>query len=260
MNQPFAITSFLASARRGSPLLFWSAIAMTLVMAMCLVLPFWDLRQFNGVSTWEKPAKFGLSFVVHFATVAWGMSLLTPQTRGAKTASILMFAAAWFEIVYIVFRASRGEGSHFNSDTFISGLMYGMMGMGALLLTATTAFIGWRIFQQRTDSLMLYATGLGFMLGALLGTIGGGHLSSQPSHWIGGDMTDATGLFFFHWSTTGGDLRVSHFIGLHAIQFVPLAGLSENKAIVWGAAAGVALAMAATFAMALMGIPLFKLS
>lgn len=258
MSQPFAITSFMVSARRGSPLLFWSAFVMAMGVVICTALLFSDPQQFNGVSTWEKPTKFLVSFVVHFLTVAWGMSLLPTQTRGVKTASIAMLAAALFEIIYISYKAARGEGSHFNSGTVFEGIMYGLMGVGALLLTATTAFIGWRIFQKRSNSIMHYATGLGFMLGAFLGTIGGGHLSSQPSHWIGGDMTDATGLFFSHWSTTGGDLRVSHFIGLHAVQFVPLAGLSGSKWVVCGAAVGVTLAMAGTFVMALMGVPLFR--
>jgi hypothetical protein len=258
MTKPFAITSFFISARQGSVLLFWSAAAMAVLMVVTMALPLVDPTQLAGVSTWEKPSKFLLSFVVHFLTVAWALSLLEKPTRAVNTTVWMMFAAAWFEILYISFRASRGEGSHFNSDTLIAGVMYSLMGLGALTLTASTGFIGWRLFKERTASVFHLAAGVGLMLGALLGTIGGGHLSNQPSHWIGGDQTDATGLFFFHWSTTGGDLRVSHFIGLHALQVVPLAALSQRRWAVYVSAFAVTAAMVVTFIMALMGMPLFR--
>ena len=82
---------------------------------------------------------------------------------------------------------------------------------------------------------------------------------SGAGHWIGGDQTDATGLPFFHWSTTGGDLRVAHFAALHLMQAVPLiAWFWPDKRIVGASlAAGVAVVIGLS-AQALMGVPLFR--
>ena len=256
MRQEFAITNFLKSAKRGSPLLWWSAVAMVVGMVICAALQLVDVRLLSGVSVWEKPAKFFLSLAVHTVTVGWAMSLLARRTRGVKVATVIMLGAAWFEMAYMIFRASRGEASHFNIATPLANIMYGLMGLGAVSLTVTSAFIGWKIWRERARRLFHQAAGLGLMLGAVLGTIAGVYLSSHTSHWIGGDQTDVTGLAFFHWSSTGGDLRVAHFIGLHATQFVPLAALSGNRAVVYGVAIVTVVLTSAAFALAVMGVPL----
>ena len=256
MTQEFAVSNFLKAAKRGSPLLWWSALAMLMGMAICFALPLVDDQMLYGVSVWEKPAKFFLSLAVHTVTVAWALSLLVQKTRGVKIATIIMVGAAWFELAYMIFRAARGEASHFNIATPLANIMYGLMGLGAVSLTGTSAYIGWKIWRERAASVLKEATGLGLMLGAVLGTIAGVYLSSHTSHWIGGDQTDATGLAFFHWSSSGGDLRVAHFIGLHATQFVPLAALTGSRAVVYGVAIITVVLTSAAFALAVMGVPL----
>jgi len=91
-----------------------------------------------------------------------------------------------------------------------------------------------------------------------VGTAAGVYMSAQTSHWVGGELSDAHGLGFFSWSTTGGDLRVAHFIGLHAAQIIPLAALSGDKRMVYAVAGLSVASAAATFVLALMGIPLLR--
>jgi hypothetical protein len=255
---PTPIQQFFKDVQRGSPMLWTNASALAAGSFICFALHLVDQRLINGVNVWDKPAKFFLSLAVQFVTVGWAMSLLQRPARGMKTASIILVAAAWAEMAYIVIRASRAELSHFNTGTPVAAALYSIMGVGALSLTATSAFIGWHVWQQRKASLVREATGFGLMLGALLGTIAGGVMSSMTSHWIGGDMTDATGTGFFGWSTTGGDLRVAHFIGLHAMQIIPFAAISRRRWVVYAVAAAVAVAMVLTFVMAINGIPVFR--
>jgi hypothetical protein len=258
MTDQIAIANFNFQVRRGSPLLWWTCVLMAIGMLICFGMQFMDARLIAGVSVWEKPAKFFLSLIVQAATVAWAISLIERPARGVKTATWIFVAALVVEMVYMIYRASRGEASHFNTGTPFAAIMYTVMGVGSITLVATSAFVGWRVWQQRDSNLMREAAGFGLMFGALLGTIAGAYLSSHTSHWIGGDLNDANGVGFFHWSTTGGDLRVAHFIGLHTSQAVPLAALSGSKLAVYGVAALCAIAMSIAFGVATMGMPILR--
>ena len=255
-------SQLLHTIRCGSPLLWPSIVAMALFALVCVGLMQFDDRLIQGVSVWQKPAKFFLSLAVQFATIGWALSYL-PETerRSRRLRSIigLMLAAGWTEQAYIIFRAARAEASHFNIGDTTSVLLYGLMGLGALILTATMLEVGRRLWRQRHRGLMAEAGGLGLMLGAVLATAGGGYLSAQQGHWGGGVADDSTGIGFFSWSTSGGDLRVAHFIGLHVAQLLPLAALSGRRSVVITVAVLTTLACVATFVQAVLGIPLLRL-
>ncbi len=246
----------------ASPLLTRTAMAFAVLFLAVYVLTFFDARLLYGVSLWEKPSKFFLSLTIHMATLAWGVSLLpvdTQRSRSVRFAAYAFVAAAVFELAYMMFQAALGEASHFNRSTPFHETMYSLMGLGAVTLTVTTAYFGWRIRSAGT-TVIHFAAGWSFIVSAVATTIVAGFLASSNGHWIGGDQTDATGLPFFHWSTTGGDLRVAHFAALHIMQAVPLiAWFWPDKRIAAASlAAGVAVVIGLS-AQALMGVPLFRI-
>jgi hypothetical protein len=52
----------------------------------------------------------------------------------------------------------------------------------------------------------------------------GGHVMASLQHHTIGAPDGGAGLPFFNWSTQHGDLRAAHFLGMHALQLLPLMG------------------------------------
>jgi hypothetical protein len=250
------IERFIEAAKIGDSRL-WKVtlvfLALTLVM---IALQMVDAREINGVCVWVKPAKFFFSLAVQFITVSWAITLLPNPSRLTRGASLAMICAGVFEMIYIVTQAYRGVASHFNTSTPLEGTLYTLMGIGAVTLTATSFIIGVQLWKQRRAGVWTEAAAVGLMLGAVLGTVAGAYLSAQTGHSVGGLASDATGVGIFGWSTTGGDLRIAHFVGLHATQIIPLVALSGKRVAIHATAIVITLATVAVFAQALMGHPL----
>lgn len=255
-------SNLITSLRNASPLFWRTSMAFLAAFAICMALQAVDPRLFNGISVWVKPAKFFLSLAVHMLTLGFGLTLLPERIRqslGIRIAVVTMASMAILEMIYIAFRAARAEASHFNISSEVAALLYNAMGAGAAAMMLATAWIGWQVLRHGPRSLLGRATGSGFVIAAVLTLIVGFTLGGMGSHWIGGDQTDATGLPLLGWSTTGGDLRIAHFIGLHVMQVLPVAALFSNRSLVLTSGLLVAIAAAATYAQALMGLPLIAL-
>ena len=260
---PLSVGRQLVEDIRGASKPIWLTILAFLAFSiLCVGFGWLDDRLLNGVSVWNKPAKFFLSLAVQFATVSWALTLLPIAERKATSMNavmIFMVAFGWLEMIYIVFRAARGEASHFNSANLSAQVLYGVMGVCAVYMALTAGYVGLRLWRHRRNGLWTEAAALGLIAGTILGMFAGAYMSAQTSHWVGGATTDAGGLGFFSWSTTGGDLRVAHFVGMHAAQIIPLAALSGNRRMVYGTAALMAILTLGTFAMAISGTPLLRM-
>lgn len=278
MNASTLVPSTLPAGRRGTrlaaalrdlrqrePRLVAFALLMLAAMLPALLGLALDERELRGVNVWVKPMKFMLSVALLALTTAWFAAAL-PRTvrRGpAFTAMVwTLIATGGFEVGYITLQAALGQASHYNVGTAFHGVMYTLMGAGAIALTATQPWLAWLLWRHGDRTLApawRHAVALGLVLTFVLGA-GVGIL-------LGGQQPPAgAGLPLLGWSRTGGDLRVAHFVGIHAEQALPLlaAALLAWRprfalAGVWAGAAAWTLLWAVVLVQALQGRPLLAL-
>ncbi len=203
-----------------------ATVGMLVLLLLCLIAGQFDSRTLYDVSVWTKPAKFALSLALYFATLVWFAHYVSSESLHSKSGKTLIWLpiiCAWLEMAYIIYQASLGEPSHFNTGTSFHAAMYSMMGVGAVTLVGVLVWYGWIILRQNAlSSPIVLAIVLGLGLTFALGGGFGNYLGSMGSHWVAAPHTDAGGTLLFGWTREGGDLRVAHFFGMHAMQAIPL--------------------------------------
>lgn len=252
---------------------FQTGVLILACIPFVLAVAQFDMRTLNGIPVWVKPLKFHVSVAVHMFTFALLTRFLPTTTRNSSWLSVVAFisvAATLIEMLLIDYQAARGVHSHFNSSTAFDGIVYGVMGVCALLLSAPALIMGIRFLflpqsaQRQTG--IKWGAALGLLTGFVL-TLGiAGYMSSQASgHWVGAPATDLDGMPVFGWSRQGGDLRVPHFFATHLMQVLPVCGYVLDRVckgnvgpirfgVFSAAVIGIAVTLA-TFIQALEGKP-----
>ncbi|MCG5052760.1 MAG: hypothetical protein KA712_07345 [Myxococcales bacterium] len=232
--------AFLATARQGSALLVHVATGSLALLLVTAVLQWLDPRQLGGASVWLKPAKFAASVVVTAPLLAWALAQLAPVTRAMRVAAALTSGAFVLELILIVLQAARGVPSHFNFETPFDARVFQAMAVAITVFWLAQGWLTWKAFRFPFAE---RALGWGLRMGLLVSTLGAGLAFAMPSQvsaqqaaalgahqptLIGGHTVGVAdggpGLPVTRWSTEGGDLRVAHFLGLHALQLLPLLG------------------------------------
>ncbi|MBD2768641.1 hypothetical protein IC235_12155 [Hymenobacter sp. BT664] len=248
----------------ANPVLSWLGWAnVTLAVLALALLPF-DQRLVTGALVWIKPLKFALSITAFSWTLGWLLAdLPAPAQRGVRRLSWGVAVSMAVEQGAIFIQAMRGTTSHYNVASPLDGLLFGLMGLFIMLNTVMTLWALYLAWRYRPYGPAGYVWGL--RLGLLLfvaGSLLGGMMIHLNQHTVGGP-DGGPGLPGLGWSTRAGDLRIAHFLGMHALQVVPLLGWvlarwAPRRAVLltWVGAALYAAVVAGLFALALAGRPL----
>ena len=251
------ILNFIKELKIRNEYLFYFGLFCLSLSILFIVLTKLTTTQVHRVNTWFKPFKFSVSIGLFSWTAAWYCHYLSDfNVTPFNWTVITLFG---FELAYIIFQASKGQLSHFNISTPTHSLLYSLMGLIAVLVTLYTAYIGLLFFTQSFPSLPSYyvwSIRLGILIFVVF-SFEGGLMGSRMNHSVGA-INDNSNWWILGWSKTVGDLRVSHFVGMHALQILPLLSfyiLKNTKAtivisIIYG------LLAASTLVQALNGKPI----
>lgn len=219
-----------------------AAATLGVVAVLCVAALLLDQRTLAGAPIWAKPFKFAVSGALYFATWSWLVSLLPRfrRTAGRLTDLLILIFAA--EYVLLVFQAARGRASHFNMATPQDALIYSVMAKMIIgLWVATFALTVLVMFTKVADRASFWAVRAGAVLslvGISLGILMTNPTAQQLAQWKTGGTPDMVGghtvglvdggpgLPILGWSTVAGDLRIPHFVGMHALQALPLLALA----------------------------------
>jgi len=229
-NRP---TSTVAGIRWHRPLLVLAA-AMGVLVAVCLVGLVVDPRESLGVNVWEKPLKFAISTAVYAVTWSWLIGQLQRFRRVAWWAGTISAILLLIELVIITGAAAAGVTSHFNVSTPFNTVLWSIMAASIGTLWVATFVVSIILFRNplgdRARTLAIRAGALIALAGMALAFLMTGPTAAQLDDWQGiagahtvGLADDGPGLPLLGWSTVAGDLRIPHFVGMHALQVIPLA-------------------------------------
>lgn len=125
------------------------------------------------------------------------------------------------ELIIITYQASQGKLSHYNISTFWDGMLFQMMGI-AITLNSILVILVFLKFLWVTELPKGYLMGIRIGLTIfLIAGFEGFIMAGQLTHTIGAE-DGQEGLPFLGWAKAYGDLRIFHFLGLHALQVLPI--------------------------------------
>ncbi|MBV9988442.1 MAG: hypothetical protein JO301_12245 [Chitinophagaceae bacterium] len=217
------MTRLLKELRNRNRALYYFGWLNLVGVLVCVAMMQLSDIQVLGINAWIKPAKFFFSTWVFVWSMGWLLAYLG-EPRKINWYNWMVILVFSFENLYILYRASRGELSHFNT-TASGSILFGLMGAAITVLTVWTGYFAYLFFHREFPLLKRhYLWGIRFgLLFFVIFAIGGHVMAGLQQHTIGG-LDGGAGLPFLNWSTQHGDLRAAHFLGMHSLQLLPLMG------------------------------------
>ncbi len=237
-------------AWRDNPPLTALVLGMLALLIVSLVGLVIDPRIITGAPAWMKPLKFAVSIAVYAMTLLWMLTFMPDRPRLVGALSWGLLLGFGFEMVLIVTQVLRGTTSHFNQTTPFDAAVWNLMGATIVAMWILNAIVALLLARRQFAAPpVVWGVRLG-LLAALIGMALAFPMAAPTpeqeaamesrgvspligAHAVGVE-DGGLGLPVVGWSTTGGDLRVGHFVGLHALQGLPLVGLVlERLALAW---------------------------
>lgn len=241
-------------------ILFYTGAVYAVMALVCIVLVYVTNTQVLGISAFIKPMKFYISSVIYTFTMAWILYYLN-DSKLVAVFSWTLVVTLTFENIYISYKAFIGQQSHFNISTSFNSAMFSLMAVAITIITLFTAFIAVVFFTKDFPALSnsyVWGIRLGLVLFVVF-AFEGFMMGAKLSHTVGAPDGGA-GLPVTNWSKQNGDLRIAHFLGMHALQILPLIGyyLTNNAKITISMGVLYFLVTTAILIQALNGKPLIK--
>ena len=239
------LPALLGRLWHSSPPLTAVGLMMVLVAGASVVGMLVDPRIITGAPAWLKPFKFAISTSIYSLTLAWVFGWLTDRPRMRRIVGWTTAIVFVLEVAIIDLQAWRGTTSHFNAATTLDRVLFGVMGAAIMIQTFVSVAVAVALWRQRfSDRALGWALRFGMTLtiaGALTGPLMTRPTSEQlanaragrgipiiGAHSIGG-RDGGPGVPVTGWSREHGDVRVPHFIGLHAIQVLALVAVGLRR-------------------------------
>jgi hypothetical protein len=250
---------FIQNIKSRNETLFYFGCLCLLMAIVFLIFTKTSNTQVFNVNAWYKPFKFAFSTFLYVWAMAWFCFYLPKFNITLFNWSVIILLG--FEIAYIALQAGKGQLSHYNISTPMYATLYSLMALAATLVTVYTAYVAYLFFSNDFPQLpnhYVWSIRLGLLIFVVF-AFQGFLMGSRLNHSVGA-LNDNSNWFIVGWSKTVGDLRVAHFIGMHALQVLPFLSyylLKNTKATV---VVAIVYGLLATFTLiqALQGKPLIK--
>lgn len=240
LESPTFLRDLVNEAWRKNRPLSLLIVGMLITLGIALVGLVVDSRIITGAPAWLKPAKFAFSITIYAATLLWILSFVRNRPLLVRVISWLTVITLAGEMALIAMQAARGATSHFNQATQFDAMVFSVMaGLIATLWLLTFIVAALLFRRQFAPPAIVWGVRMG-VISALIG-MAVAFLMPLPTpaqqaaldadaspaivgaHSVGVE-DGGPGLPIVGWSTEGGDYRVPHFVGLHGLQTLPLAG------------------------------------
>jgi hypothetical protein len=213
------------------------------VFCLCVALAEALLSGSSSTSqaAWIKAGKFSVSLFAYSVTLAWLSAYLPGHKQLFRRVLNIVALGSALELLAVCAQAClAAAGDATTGYAATDAWLCPLARLAILPVAAAMPITYWMLWRQPNlpavlSSAMRWGVALtivGFIPGFLMLLPGAGHaVGCAPStvYGTGGNasasMYGAGGsLPFLGWSTRYGDLRAAHFVGIHALQILPLTG------------------------------------